>query len=157
MGREPIPTYFFALIVVRQDDRFLLIRERKHGRRWYLPAGRVEPLESLFDAARRETIEEAGFPVRLTGILRFEHWPYNARAARLRVVFLAEPQERIETPEGGPDAIGAAWVTPEECQHWDLRDPDLPSLFRSALRRESGIPLDRLAFEGDPFEEPESD
>ena len=51
MPRDPIPTWFFALVVVRQGDRFLLVHEAKHGQDWYLPAGRVEPGESLTDAA----------------------------------------------------------------------------------------------------------
>jgi len=28
--------------VVRDEDRFLVVQERKHEQRWYLPAGRVE-------------------------------------------------------------------------------------------------------------------
>ena len=42
MPREAIPTWFFAIVVVRRGDRFLLVHERKHGQLWYLPAGRVE-------------------------------------------------------------------------------------------------------------------
>ena len=60
MVRKPIETWCFALVVVRQDDRFLVIRELKHGQRWYLPAGRVEPGEDFFVAAKREAEEEAG-------------------------------------------------------------------------------------------------
>jgi phosphatase NudJ len=42
MSREPIPTWYFALVVVVSGDRFLRVHERKHGQLWYLPAGRVE-------------------------------------------------------------------------------------------------------------------
>jgi phosphatase NudJ len=69
MPRAPIPTWFFALVVVRQGDRFLLVHEAKHGQGWCVPAGRVEPGESLFDAAVRETLEETGVPVVLDGVL----------------------------------------------------------------------------------------
>jgi len=41
MPREPIQTWYFALVVVRLQHRFLLVHERKHGQKWYLPAGRV--------------------------------------------------------------------------------------------------------------------
>ena len=47
MSRTPSATWFFALVVVRRGDRFLLVHERKHGQTWYLPAGRVEPGETL--------------------------------------------------------------------------------------------------------------
>src|SRR5262249_19177094 len=60
MPREPIPTWFFALVVVRKGNQFLVVHERKHGQLWYLPAGRAELGETLLEAARRETLEETG-------------------------------------------------------------------------------------------------
>ena len=56
MAREPIPTWYFVLVAVRRDDRFLLVHERQHGQMWYLPAGRVEEGEELLQAAHRETL-----------------------------------------------------------------------------------------------------
>lgn len=87
MAREPIPTYCFALVVVRLGRRFLLVHERKHGQGWYLPAGRVEPGESFEAAALRETLEESGVPVVLEGVLRVPgretlHGACRARPAR---------------------------------------------------------------------------
>ena len=70
MSREPIAAWLFAVAIVRKADRFLLVHERKHGQRWYLPAGRVEPGESFAEAAIRETAEEAGVVIRLCGLLR---------------------------------------------------------------------------------------
>src|SRR5437016_11527969 len=97
MAREPIPTWFFALVVVRSGHRYLLVHENKHGQLWYLPAGRVEPGESFIEAARRETLEETGVPVVLEGILRVEHSPLrDGSGARLRVLFVARPQD--DTP-----------------------------------------------------------
>jgi phosphatase NudJ len=34
MSREAIPTWCFALAIVRLGRRFLLVHERKHGQRW---------------------------------------------------------------------------------------------------------------------------
>jgi phosphatase NudJ len=55
--RDPIPTWFSAVAVVRRpaDGRFLLVHERRHRQPWYPPAGRVEPGESCAEAAVRET------------------------------------------------------------------------------------------------------
>jgi phosphatase NudJ len=36
--RVAIPTWFFAVVVVRFGPRFLFVHERKHGQGWYLPA-----------------------------------------------------------------------------------------------------------------------
>src|SRR4051812_21976008 len=111
MAREPIPTWCFALVVVRRGDQFLLVHERKHGQLWYLPAGRVEPGESFADAAVRETLEEAGIPVRITGVIRVDHSP-SPVGARMRVIFLADPAADTP-PKSVPDdeSLGAAWVT----------------------------------------------
>jgi ADP-ribose pyrophosphatase YjhB (NUDIX family) len=57
MAREPIPTWYFALVVVRRGHRFLAVREVKHGQLWYLPAGGAEPGESLAEGARREVLD----------------------------------------------------------------------------------------------------
>jgi 8-oxo-dGTP pyrophosphatase MutT (NUDIX family) len=92
MPREPIPTWYFALVVVRLQHRFLLVHERKHGQNWYLPAGRVEPGESLVEAARRETLEESGVPVVIEGILRIEHTPFIRRDGSLESYFCGSPR-----------------------------------------------------------------
>jgi 8-oxo-dGTP pyrophosphatase MutT (NUDIX family) len=59
LAREPVPTRYFAVVAVRQGERFLLVHERKHGQIWYLPAGGAEPGETLANAARRETLAPA--------------------------------------------------------------------------------------------------
>ena len=86
MSRAPIPTWYFALVVVRRGQRFLLTQEQKYGSTWSIPGGRVEPGESMVDAAVREVVEETGIPVRIDGILRIEHAP-NDSTARVRVLF----------------------------------------------------------------------
>lgn len=54
-------------IVVRQDGRYLLIQEGRHDIRgkWNFPGGRVDPGETLEQAAEREGKEESGFNVAL--------------------------------------------------------------------------------------------
>ena len=71
-ARVAIPTWRFAMVVVRLGRRFLVVHERKHERRWYLPAGRVEPGETIVAAAARETLEESGRRVVIEGVLRVE-------------------------------------------------------------------------------------
>src|ERR1041384_6124936 len=71
-ARGPIPTWSFALVVVRRGHRFLLTQERKYGATWSIPGGRVEPGETLAQAAVREVLEETGVPAKLDGVLRGE-------------------------------------------------------------------------------------
>ena len=151
MPRDPIPTWYFALVVVRRDDRFLLVHERKHGQRWYLPAGRSEPGETLADAARRETLEEAGIDVRLTGVVRLEHTPHPTHA-RVRAIFVAEPAGDAplkSTPDD--ESLGAAWVSLAELHEYPLRGPEIEDLFRYLAEGGHVHSLDVLQSEGMPF------
>lgn len=150
MAREPIPTWCFSLAVVRDGDRFLLVHEAKHGRLWYLPAGRVEPGESFARAAVRETMEEAGVPVRVTGVIRVEHSP-GSGGARMRVVFLAEPTDSTP-PKSVPDeeTLGAAWVRLDELDDYPLRGDEVRELF-AYVAGGAVYPPDVLQPEGMPY------
>lgn len=147
MARAPIPTWCFAVTVVRKGDRVLAVHERKHGQLWYLPAGRVEPGETFAEAARRETLEETGVPVVLEGVLRIEHAPYPD-GARLRVIFMARPADDTP-PKSEPDdeSLEARWVTLEELAELPLRGSDLIPLFKWALHAPL-MPLSLFGAEG---------
>jgi phosphatase NudJ len=144
MARTPIPTWYFALVVVRHQDRFLLVHERKHGQLWYLPAGRAEQGETLPMAACRETLEETSVPIRLTGLLRLEHTPVPG-GARVRAIFLAEPTDNRE-PKSVPDeeSLEAAWVSLPELSRYPLRGNEVEELLRYVANGGSVYPLTLL-------------
>ncbi len=56
--------------VLERDGKYLLVQEAKEGCRgkWNLPAGRLDPGETIFEAAKREIKEESGLSVDLSGI-----------------------------------------------------------------------------------------
>jgi phosphatase NudJ len=151
MAREATPTWYFALAVVRRNDRFLLVHEREHGELWYLPAGQAERGESLAAAACRETLEETGVPVQLTGILRVEHTPV-ASGARVRAIFLAEPIDETP-PKSVPDdySLGAAWVSFDDLAKYPLRESEVEELLRHVHEGAAVHPLSILQPEGTPF------
>jgi len=151
LTREPIPTWFFAVVVVRQADRFLLVHERKHGQLWYLPAGRVEPGESLVAAAERETLEETGVPVRIDGVIRVEHSPHFGMA-RLRVVFSAQPID--DTPPksiADDESLEAAWVRLDELANYPLRGDEVRDLLEYVSADGPVYPVSLIQREGMPF------
>jgi len=154
MAREPIPTYFFAVVVVRKGDRFLLVHERKHGQKWYLPAGRVEPGETLSEGAIRETLEETGVPVEIVGVLRVEHSPLPGYA-RVRVIYLARPVGDTE-PKREPDeeSLGAAWVSLGDLDTLPLRGPEVRELLWAVARGAPVYPPSLIAPEGAPLARP---
>nr|CAB3264491.1 nucleoside diphosphate-linked moiety X motif 17-like [Phallusia mammillata] len=54
--------YIVAAVVYNEKNEVLLIQEAKAScyQKWYLPAGRVDPDETLVDAVKREVLEESG-------------------------------------------------------------------------------------------------
>ena len=150
MGREPIPTWGFAIVVVRKGDRFLVVHEKKHGQLWYLPAGRVEPGETFSQGALRETLEESGVPVTLTGILRIQHTPDAEGNARMRVIYLAEPADDTEPlSEPNEHSLEARWVTLEELDELPLRSSEVRTLFHAVAGGAPVYPLDLMRLEGE--------
>jgi 8-oxo-dGTP pyrophosphatase MutT (NUDIX family) len=150
MSRDPIPTWFFALVVVQRGQHFLLVHERKHEQLWYLPAGRAEPGEDLIAAACREALEETGISIRLTGIVRIEHSP-RPDSARVRVIFVGEPINDAQ-PKSIPDeeSLGAAWVTLDELGRYPLRGREVEDLLRYIAADGPLYPLNLLQREGMP-------
>ncbi len=149
MAREPIPTWCFVLVVVRHEGRFLLVQEC--DRRWYLPAGRVEPGESFAEAACRETLEEGGIEVQLTGVLRVEHSP-GLEGARLRVVFLAEPAgNTLPKSVTDEESLGAMWGTLDDLKALALRGEEVAAIIRYVASGGPVLPLSVIQPEGSAF------
>lgn len=150
MPRAPIPTWFFALVVVRQGDRFLLVHEAKHGQGWYLPAGRVESGEILTEAAMRETLAETGVPLVLDGILRVEHSPRPEGTARLRVIFIGHPATDVPPKSiADEESLEAAWVSLDELDDFfPLRTPEVRQILRHVHAGGMIYPLGLIAGEG---------
>ena len=146
MAREPIPTYYFALVVVRRGQRFLLTQEKKYGATWSIPGGRVEPGESLTTAAIREVFEETGVPIALDGILRVEHTPGDS--SRMRVLFTGYPID--DTPpkqSADAESLRAAYLTLAEIRELPLRGAELGALLESVLGGRAVFPLELLGRE----------
>lgn len=56
-------------VTLVQEDQVFIIQENKPSVRdtWNFPGGRIEPGETMFEAAIREVKEETGYEVQLTG------------------------------------------------------------------------------------------
>jgi phosphatase NudJ len=150
MARAPFPTWYFALVVVRRGHRFLLTQERKYDSTWSIPGGRVEPGETLAEAAVREVFEETGVPIRLDGILRVEHTPGpgGARDSRVRVLFTGTPIDDTPPKTAADDeSLGAAYLTLDEIRALPLRGAELRALLESVAGGRPVYPLALLGHE----------
>eukprot|EP00997_Jenningsia_sp_PLL12_P002275 NODE_138_length_2395_cov_116.295823_g120_i0.p1 GENE.NODE_138_length_2395_cov_116.295823_g120_i0~~NODE_138_length_2395_cov_116.295823_g120_i0.p1 ORF type:complete len:244 (-),score=39.68 NODE_138_length_2395_cov_116.295823_g120_i0:153-884(-) len=121
-ARGEVPTEHstgvFAIVICRRrDGRFLMVQEFASSGFW-VPGGQVDPGESLCAAVMRETVEEAGVEVRLTGILEVES--HDGGRWR-RITFMGEPADEQQQPKSVPDyeSMGAVWVTVDELTRKD--------------------------------------
>lgn len=100
--------------VIHREGRFLLVEEHVRGALVLnQPAGHVEAGERLVDAAVRETLEETGWEVRLTGLVGVYQWQAPDGVHFLRFAFAAEAlRHRPEQPlDQGIER--ALWLPPD--------------------------------------------
>ena len=150
-GRFWQPDVTVATVVVR-DGCLLMVEETVGGQRVInQPAGHLEPDESLQDAACRETLEETGWEVRLTGFVGAYQWKApggaDGRPGRhyLRFAFAAEPVRHHPDRALDEGIIQALWLTPAELQAQSGRHRS-PLVWRAAADFLAGRrrPLDLL-------------
>jgi len=76
---------------------------------WELPAGGVDPGESLEEGAVREAIEEAGWrPLRLRRMMSYH--PINGSVDQTFAVFFADGAEEVGPPTDVSEAERVEWV-----------------------------------------------
>lgn len=120
-GRFWQPDVTVATIVVR-DGRLLLVEESVGGQLVLnQPAGHLEPDESLVEAALRETLEETGWSVRLTGFVGAYQWKAPTARHYLRFAFAAEPLSHDPSRVLDEGITRALWLTPAELQAESVR------------------------------------
>ncbi|HZV37387.1 MAG TPA: NUDIX hydrolase [Pseudoxanthomonas sp.] len=121
-GRFWQPDVTVATVVAR-DGKLLMVEEFA-SQRLVLnqPAGHLEPDESLFEAALRETREETGWDVNLTGFIGAYQWKAEESGRHyLRFAFAAEPLRHDSERKLDDGIQRALWLTPAELQQQSHR------------------------------------
>lgn len=113
--------------VIKKDNKYLLVQEAQEKARgkWNIPAGHLDPNETIFEGAKREVFEETGLNVELTGILRIENRIMNDNEF-MGIVFstnIVGGEIKIDPRE----ILDIKWFTYEEVLNMrdELRSDDL--------------------------------
>jgi ADP-ribose pyrophosphatase YjhB (NUDIX family) len=103
--------HIVVAVVCVEDDKVLMVNELDNGINcWNQPAGHVEVNETLQDAAIRETLEESGYKVSLTGIQGIYQGLHKETLTHyVRVVFTAKVTLKTDL-KLDPDIIKAEWI-----------------------------------------------
>lgn len=120
------PHVTVATLVERQGE-FLLVRETIDGEiRINQPAGHLEADETLAQAALRETLEETGWTVALTGVVGIDLYtsPSNG-ITYVRTTFIARPISHDPASPLDTGIIDTVWLSRETlaAHHEQLRSP----------------------------------
>jgi len=107
------------VVVVNDTGQVLLIR-RTDNDNWALPGGAMDLGESLLDAARRETAEETGVQVQITGLVGIYtdprhviHYTSNDEVRQeFSIVFTARPVSGAPRPSS--ESAEVHWVAPQQ-------------------------------------------
>ena len=95
VGHAPLMWVGAAVLVLREGRLLMMRRTDNHA--WGIPGGAIEPGERLEDAARRETLEEAGLEIGkmklfdvFSGPELYYRYPNGDEVHNVSVVYLAE-------------------------------------------------------------------
>ncbi|XP_004630694.1 8-oxo-dGDP phosphatase NUDT18 [Octodon degus] len=134
--------YVVLAVFLNEQDEVLLIQEAKRECRgsWYLPAGRMEPGETIVEALRREVREETGLHCEPVTLLSME----ERGPSWIRFVFLARPTGgTLKTlKEADAESLQAVWY-PRIALPSPLRAHDILHLIELAAQyhQQAGHPL----------------
>lgn len=112
--------------VVHDNGHFLLVHENSDsGPVYNQPAGHLELNETLQQAALRETLEETGWEVTLTGFLGVsQYYAPSNNTTYVRISFVAAPVKQQPNAQLDTGIIEAKWFTIEQINALDnLRSP----------------------------------
>jgi ADP-ribose pyrophosphatase YjhB (NUDIX family) len=135
----PNQIHLTVATIVEREGEFLMVKETKFGRQVInQPAGHVEPGEDIQAAALRETLEETGWHVELTGFLGFlTSFNETSGITYYRLAFAAKPLEFDKAAVIDPDIDYALWMSYEEIQQnlEQLRSPGVISCLDDYLAK----------------------
>ena len=131
--------------IVRKENKILMVKEAKkkcYGQ-WNYPAGHMEEGEKITDAAIRETFEETGCKVKLTGVLPICSFN-KLEGTRILVKFTADVIEENITFDTD-EILDVQWIdidTIKSMSKEELRSYDINMAHLKDLEENKIFPLE---------------
>lgn len=123
--------YIVSGLAFDDDENVLMMQEAKKScrGRWYLPAGRLEPNETLVEGVKREVLEETGLRYEPETILCVE---MNGVAWQ-RVTFIGRTTSGRLKPKPDEESLDAKWMKYPDLKSQPIRSGDIFSLIELGL------------------------
>jgi ADP-ribose pyrophosphatase len=123
--------------VVLREGRILLVKRSKEPSKgkWSIPGGRLELGEALYEAAKREVLEECSIEIEIEHVLEVTDNIIRDEEGRIRYHFvLIDLLARYISGEAKAqsDAEECRWVTTEELVELDM-NPQLRAVLMRAM------------------------
>ncbi|WP_070119443.1 NUDIX hydrolase [Bacillus marinisedimentorum] len=135
--------------LIIKDGKWLVVRKKYSGLKgmWSLPAGFVNPAETIDEAVIREVKEETGILSEITGLIGMRSGVINGEVSDNMIVFRLEQTGGRLLPQYD-ELDDAVFISPEELR----RDPRTSEMLHFFLDRAHHNVLDIIDFNpGDHF------
>lgn len=131
--------------IVRKENKILMVKEAQKNcyGQWNYPAGCVDEFEKITDAAIRETFEETGCKVKLTGVLPICSFD-KPEGTGILVKFTADVIEENITFDTN-EILDVQWIDMDTIKHMsreELRVYDINIAHLKALEGNKIFPLE---------------
>lgn len=138
MNDERWKPHVTVATLVENQGKFLLVKEHIAGRLVYnQPAGHLEADESLIAAAERETLEETGWQVEVSGYLGVYRFIAPSGTTYLRHGFVAKPIAHDPQRPLDTGIVEAPWLSYEQIlsEKQAMRSPMVIQLIQDYLHK----------------------
>jgi ADP-ribose pyrophosphatase YjhB (NUDIX family) len=103
--RVDLPKCFASAVVLKNEDRFVLLQKREDFQIWGLPGGNLDKGEAPEHGAIRETNEETGYHIEIEGFVGEFH---RTQLKDVRYVYRGHIIGG-KTIKSGPETMAVAW------------------------------------------------